>query len=179
MPKRQPIILPSVEYLHECFICIRLTGELRWKIRPREHFATLHGYLTFNAQHGGKPAGCVDKKGYMQVRFGNVGYKTHRIIWKMVTGKEPPESIDHRDGDQLNNRWKNLRKANPQEQAMNRGVPSNNTSGVKGVYRGSNGNPNKWRIHIDGHRTTFDTLEEAAEARDRIARELHGDFYRE
>ena len=58
----------------------------------------------------GKKVGWKDKRGYCHVRYKNVTYKLHRIVYKMFHGKDPGNKvIDHRDGDPSNNRIDNLR----------------------------------------------------------------------
>jgi hypothetical protein len=61
------------------------------------------------------------------------------LIWKMMTGEDPPQQIDHRDCDPSNNRWLNLRKATFGQNAANRPALRRSISGIKGVsprYRG-------------------------------------------
>ena len=58
-----------------------------------------------------RPAGCRDADGYLVMKFEGVMFKVHRIIWKMVTGKEPVTIIDHRNTVRTDNRWANLREA--------------------------------------------------------------------
>ena len=176
MSKVKPIRkLPSVKFLRECFIYNRRTGELRWKVRPREHFATKKGWAVWNSHYPGKIAGAITNTGH---RLLGSGYLAHRLIFKMVTGKEPA-SIDHADGNPANNAWRNLRVATKTEQAWNSWLRVDNSSG----YRGVNRHRNKWtaRISIDGrlqYLGLFSTPEEASTAYESVARKLHGKFYR-
>lgn len=54
-------------------------------------------------------AGCVSKRGYIQVRKGVDKFMAHRIIWAMHYGKWPESGIDHINGDRLDNRIDNMR----------------------------------------------------------------------
>lgn len=58
-----------------------------------------------------KPAGCVSKRGYIQVRKGRDKFMAHRIIWAMHYGNWPSNGIDHINGDKLDNRIENMREA--------------------------------------------------------------------
>ena len=60
-------------------------------------------------------------------------YYYHRVAWKIYTGEEPPDKLDHRDGDPWNNKIRNLRKATTSTNGFNRGMQRNNSSGAKGV----------------------------------------------
>jgi hypothetical protein len=105
-------------------------------------------------------------------------YQAHRIIWKWVTGEDPPWEIDHKDQDRANNRWVNLRRATDSEQQWNRGLRKSNTSGWRGVHW-----QRKWKaaILVNGVRRylgRFATAEEASAAYEVAARKLHGEFYR-
>lgn len=104
--------------------------------------------------------------------------KMHRII----TGAPDGLHVDHIDGNGLNNRRENLRLCKHSENAKNQRINSRNTSGYTGVVRHSR-NEGKWiaKITADGvnyYVGTFDTAEEAARARDKKAREVHGEFAR-
>src|SRR4249920_2030305 len=135
MPKIEIIrTLPSVEYLRELFEYSYETGELRWKRRPREHFAHDQSYGRWNTLFAGKPAGHFDK-GYGRISIDAIDYKAHRIVWKLVYGEEPPEMIDHRDGNPSNNRLNNIRVTTYDGQAWNRKMKRNNISGYQGVSR--------------------------------------------
>jgi len=87
--------------------------------------------------------------------------------------------VDHVNGDGLDNRRENLRAATHSENAMNRAMNSDNTSGYKGVFR----YPRGWRARITlaGRRTNlgvFATPQEAARAYDTAALALFGEFAR-
>lgn len=171
--------LPPVEYLRECFDYNADTGELRWRQRPIAHFADSRAAAIFNSRCAGKLAGRVDEFGYRIVKLGRP-YRAHRLIWKLVTGEEPPESIDHVNGDRDNNRFTKLRSATVPEQGWNRKLKRTNTSGYRGVYR-SYGN---WQAQIGINGETiclgsFKTKEEASAVYEEAARKLQGEFYRE
>ena len=90
-----------------------------------------------------------------------------------------PKTIDHINGDKLDNRIENLRAATVGQNQHNRKTNANNTSGYKGVSW--NKGCNKWlsQIKLEGkriHLGYFDNLEEAAEVVRKAREELHGDF---
>jgi len=88
------------------------------------------------------------------------------------------QTVDHKDGNSLNYRRKNLRKCTDSQNVSNVLRPArNNTSGFRGVSRFRN----SWRTHIrKGGKVvalgTFKTAREAALIYDREARALHGKF---
>jgi hypothetical protein len=49
-----------------------------------------------------RPAGHIDENGYCTVYVIDTSYKAHRVIWKLVTGREPRNEIDHRDTKRAN-----------------------------------------------------------------------------
>ena len=73
----------AIEDLRECFDADFDTGQLRWRVRPREHFLSKHGWNVANAQYAGKSAGSPTPKGYVIVGI-SIHVKhlvfTHRII---------------------------------------------------------------------------------------------------
>jgi len=102
----------------------------------------------------GKPAGCIDGKGYLQTRINNVLYKNHRIIYAMFHNVWP-KLIDHIDGNPLNNNIENLREATVSQNTMNSKIYAHNTTGIKGVEW--NKRLQRWtvRIQVNGKRKYF------------------------
>ena len=83
----------------------------------------------------GKECGYKNKAGYYQTRFRNKLYSNHRIIYFLNTGIDPEEkTVDHEDGNSLNNKISNLRLATLSQNQDNRKKQKNNKSGVTGVF---------------------------------------------
>ena len=170
--------LPTVDYLRECFMYDPETGVLVWKERPREHFETTSRWLTFNGKRVGTTAGWVGgDKGYCHVCINGHDHKAARVIWKLMTGEDPPHEIDHKDRNRANNRWSNLRTATSYEQSYNRVRTDNHTG-----YRGVAVHGRKWRatIMLEGvswSSSYVDTPEEASAIYEVMAERLHGKFY--
>lgn len=87
-------------------------------------------------------------------------------IWLYQTGKFPEGVIDHIDGNQLNNRWNNLREVTQKENMNNKHMAqTNNKLGILGVDK--LGNRFRARIKVESTQKTigiFDTPEEAKQA---------------
>lgn len=111
---------------------------------------------------------------YAMRRVRNGGQRAVQPLHRLLTGWP---LVDHINGNGLDNRRANLREATHAENMRNRRMSRNNTSGFKGVVlEGS-----RWRarIRFDRQRVSlgaFATAEEAANAYDAAARELHGEF---
>lgn len=101
----------------------------------------------------------------------------HRVIMDAPKGM----SVDHIDGDGLNNQRSNLRICTQSENSRNRGATSINKSGFKGVsWKKTN---KKWQVTIGFNAKRkylglFTTKEEAYKAYCDACLELHGQFAR-
>ena len=116
----------------------------------------------------GLPCGTPDSYGYLNVGVKRKTYKLHRLIWLLVHGEWPNGIIDHIKRVVDDNRIENLRVVTKRGNALNSKVPSDSTSGHKGVsWRADK---KKWRAYTAvmgkqinlGH---YDSLEDAILAR--------------
>ncbi len=91
----------------------------KWRKCVSDHVSveTLRNLFQYDPSSGvlthvrtGKPAGSKASKG-CRVSVLKEDYMAHRIIWLLMTGDEPPEVIDHKDGNPFNNKWSNLRSS--------------------------------------------------------------------
>lgn len=101
---------------------------------------------------------------------------------RLVTNAPEGSSVDHADGNRLNNQRTNLRICTQGQNSMNSGPTRRSVSGIRGVYRNSHGRPWRAQIH-DGahivHLGTFNTTHEARAAYVAAARRIYGDFVRD
>ena len=89
--------LPDLATLNERFeIDPSCLSGLRWKINPR------------GTAYKGDPTGRPTVTGHYQTKVNGRYYYNHRLIWKMTTGKDPVNVIDHIDGNPSNNNADNL-----------------------------------------------------------------------
>lgn len=89
------------------------------------------------------------------------------------------KNYDHIDRNELNNRKYNLRECTHRENCQNRGMYSNNTSGIIGVYWVKS--LQKWtvRIQIDGKNTNlgnFNNKEDAIRTRLQAEKDYYKEF---
>ena len=81
----------------------------------------------WNQKYAGRPAGSMDKSGYLTIGFNGKHYRAHQLAWLIITGDWPFGELDHDDRDKGNNRFRNLRPATKAQNAINSGVPANST----------------------------------------------------
>jgi|DEB0MinimDraft_4_1074332.scaffolds.fasta_scaffold00981_12 hypothetical protein len=125
------------------------------------------------------PIDHVDERGYYVVKLFGKNIRAHRAVWAMAHGYWP-DALDHIDRNKLNNRLSNLRLTDAVRNGHNKGLIRTNTSGVAGVswckYR------SRWRAYLTyrGKQKSFgyfNSIEEAAEARDKGARSLYSSIF--
>lgn len=146
------------------------TGVFRWRVRVNRSSA-----------NAGDIAGCVDADGYRIITIKGRSYKAHRLAWLYVHGEWPSGHLDHKDNYPGNDWIDNLRPATRSQNGANKGPPSNNTSGYKGVSW--NTRSQKWvakifvrgRLHYLG---LFTTAEEGHVAYSRAAAKHFGEYAR-
>lgn len=140
-------------------------GALYWKIGIPGRSA--------NKRAGSKKP---NSSGYLRVFFDGKSRLLHRVIWELHNGHIPKGlTIDHKNGDKLDNRIENLRLASLCEQQFN----TSSYTGRKGVY--FNKAAKKWFARMTAHGVyhwcgSHDTKEEALAAYSNKANELQGEF---
>lgn len=148
--------LPSAHELRQYFHYEITSGRL-FRIGYSKHRGVSHATtireIVPNTPHG-----------YGIVRFKGQLYKAHRIIWVLVTGADPGNmEIDHIDRNTRNNAWHNLRLATSEQQALNRKVRRDSTTGLRGVINTGKGYQAKiQRKGIRAHLGTFASAEAAS-----------------
>jgi hypothetical protein len=110
-------------------------------------------------------------------KMGHKDIYMHRFLINAPEGK----TVDHVNGDGLDNRRHNVRFATPVQQSANTGRHKRNQSGFKGVSLEVK--TGKWRARIfSGGKEVclgqFPTKESAAAAYDAAAKRLRGEFAR-
>ena len=121
-------------------------------------------------------AGTVHHTGYEQVKVGKKTYRSHRVIFAMHHGYMP-QTIDHIDGNKLNNRIENLRESTTQQNQFNVGLTGRNKSGSKNVIW----NKCKWKVYMRinkkmKHIGAFEDFELADLVATEARNKLHGEF---
>lgn len=163
------IVLPCVEILKSIF-------EVRGKDLVRKSSA--------GNKSAGQVAGTLRKDGYRRVMVNGVLALAHRIVWKIETGEEPTEYLDHINGDRSDNRIENLRSATSSENMHNQEGRKSNRSGFSGVrwydYPYTGKKPS-WvaYIMVNSKAKTigyYKELREALIAYEDTARSIHGEF---
>ncbi len=110
----------SVDDLKEWFF--QDGPDLRWSKSPSRNVPA------------GSVAGCLDKEGYLRVRFKGKYRRAHHLAFELHHGrKHTSKVLDHADHNVVNNHPSNLREADFTDNGHNRVAGVNNTSGVKGV----------------------------------------------
>jgi HNH endonuclease len=115
--------------------CSEVREWFRYDVQSGEIFWNKTGYGVFPGKRAGANIKTgPDKRPYRGISFkGNV-LLAHRVAWVIARGAIPQGmTIDHIDGDGLNNKLNNLRLATRPVNNRNKRLYKNNTSGCAGV----------------------------------------------
>ena len=138
----------------------------KWAIVDEEDYTTLNKHNWH-----------ITASGYAVRRIQGQNYGMHRQILGLKKG----EYCDHVNGDKLDNRKENLRKATPSQNMMNRKVGKNSKSGYKGViWRPTR---SKWQAYIRLNKKNtylglYKDKKEAARAYNQAASDIYGQYAR-
>jgi len=118
------------------------------------------------------------RRGYLKVG----SFKVHKVVWEMFNDKlEKGFQIDHINGNILDNRIENLRKATHAENQWNAKKRVDNKSGIKGVCWKKE--DKRWLAQIKHNKVLhylgiFKDKAEAEKVVRKKREELHGEFAR-
>lgn len=143
------------------------------------------GEFTWRESRGrvaaGQKAGSIASNGYWEIYVENRRYRAHRLAWFMVHGGWPADTIDHRNGDKLDNRIANLREATTSQNHANQPARRSSRSGFRGVHFSQR--EQRWvaKITCNGrkrHIGQFISKADAIAAYARVSKEVFGEFAR-
>ncbi len=166
-PKKAPTDKTLTQQkLKELLTYDEITGEFRWLQRADNR----------NNNHVGTIAGHT-YLGYRYISIFHKGYAAHKLAFLYMTGVIP-KIVDHINRNSLDNRWSNLREADSINNARNKSIARNNTTGFTGLQETAN---NKWDVFIWEKNQPirigrFETFELAVEARKNAAAKYYGAF---
>lgn len=125
---------------------------------------------TSNRIKKGDIAGCYSSR-YATVTFKNTKLYIHKLVYYKEAGMYPLNELDHIDHNTKNNKYTNLRLVTSKENAKNKPMRRDNTSGITGISLDKH--TNKWVVRIKNNqgkyvnRGRFNTISEAKQERDR------------
>lgn len=171
----------SFDRMKEFFKPDFTAGSLIWRARKE----TDYRIGTWNKRFAGRPAGRINSSGYVQltVRIDEIRsyIQAHRLLMAFSIGDwvSTEWAVDHIDNDPMNNCLSNLRICTNPQNAKNRKLNANNTSGFKGVSWAEK--YDAWAVNIQCDNTTrfcghFQNKLDAAIRYDEMAIELFGCF---
>ena len=157
-----------------------LTAE---RLRELLHYDPKTGIFTWlvsrRVVRAGDQAGTVKEDGYLYIKIDQRSHLGHRLAWLYMTGKWPPDQVDHRDLVGSHNWWENLRLADNSQNNANSECRA--ASGIKGVTWVES--RKRWQAQITVHGRNiflgrFSEAGEAAAAYATAARAHFGEFAR-
>lgn len=133
-------VLPSISDLRQCLRLDPATGKLYWTVHRGGMKPGDEAFASVSKTLGYRCGGVLGWKGL-----------AHKVVWAIHYGEWPQLSIDHANGDKLDNRTSNLRLATSKQNRANQGKTIGRYK--KGTRFVSNCRSRPWRAVIfDGHR---------------------------
>lgn len=166
--------LPEIDEIARWLSYDPETGEIRW-LRSRGGMIAGSKAGCVHQMHGGR---CQ----YLMIGFGYRQYMAHALAWALINRSFPSCDIDHKNGNSLDNRLRNLRLATKRQNSQNAKKRLDNSSGHKGVSWCKC--TDKWVARIRSpagkylNLGRYSSLPDAREAYDVAATRLFGEFKR-
>jgi len=148
-------------------------------IRAEFNYDPATGHLSYAKPRQSVNAGQEVISSNVAVKPSGQRYVRTRVIWCWMTGEDPGEFlIDHKNGNNTDDRWENLRKATPQQNMYNRRGFGRYPKGVSFLKTNIN---KPWRAVIMNNGESirlgyFATMKEACKAYEVAEKKVHGDF---
>lgn len=164
--------LPHADLLRDRLSYDPTSGCLTWRHAPSRHERGNRRWAGVEATH-------ISKRGYLQVRIDGKLYQAQRVIWKMVTGSDPVNEIDHRARNRTNNKWDNLREADRSQQLHNKSYKRRTSQLPRNIYRDPR--THKFQVYVNrgGRRLSrggLPSLEDALRVRSQLINEMYGPY---
>ncbi|HLT04808.1 MAG TPA: HNH endonuclease signature motif containing protein [Pseudomonas sp.] len=169
---RQPL---SPEDLARLVHLDAATGRLYWKTRPLEFFPEgkeqARSCKSWNTRHAGRPAfNTRSGAGYLHGSLFGDKFCAHVIVFTLHHGKWPDQTIDHINGDRMDNRPENLRDVPHLQNCRNQPRSRASSTGITGVHFSKERGKYEAHITVKGktvHLGRFDRMPDAVAARKR------------
>lgn len=116
----------SQEYLKDIIKYCPDSGDFTWIKKISKKITIGQKAGTIKLFHTGKT--------YLIIIINGYQYRAHRLAWLYIYGSFPKDTIDHEDGNGLNNKISNLKDKDFSENCKNMRLFSNNKTGVCGVF---------------------------------------------
>lgn len=149
----------------------KVTGEFFW-VKPSKHHNDLIGKLA------GNPQPTKRNKSYWVIQINGKKYKRGHLVYFLTHGEWPKPCLDHINGNSLDDRPENLRKATIMENAWNHKFRKRRIELPMGVRSNCSGSFSA-RISYKGkqiHLGAFDNPEDASNIYQQKRKELYGQF---
>lgn len=149
------------------------TGRLYWRRRSEPDFCgaknPARACNTWNSRFAGKEAFCtLSGNGYLHGALHDRKVCAHRIVFALHHGRWPEYTIDHINGDRMDNRPINLRDVVHAENMRNQPISKASSTGVIGVSLDSSRKKFEAYITVSGRKKylgRFDSVSDAFAAR--------------